>query len=123
MIIDRDPVTGWNEHGGDPRWRATDAALARIQGARIAWLVAPHARVAHLVIDGRNGAPVAVLRHVPAHRQWTMRMEGFSFWEHNRILGHAHFKEVQGFAKVADARRLVETVLLQAGATMAERPR
>lgn len=123
MTIKRDAATGWNEHTGEPRWRASDAALARVREAQITWLTTPHARVAHLVVDGGGGAPVAVLRHVPAHRRWTMRMEGFSFWDHNRILGHAHFKEVQGFDRVADARRLVETVLRQAGATITERRR
>jgi len=120
MTIVHDDAGGWILHEGEPRWRGTTAACRRIEGADIAWLATAHARVAHLVDreTGRNGVHVAVIRHVPAHRQWIVRIDGIAVWGMNRMLGHEHYKDVAAFAKVADARGHVETVLKQAGGTI-----
>jgi hypothetical protein len=124
MPIHHDADKGWSEHGGEPRWRANTAALNRLTGADVAWTVGNAARVASIVgHDGRTVCNVATLRHVPAHRQWIVRIEGYQFWGHDRLLGHEHFKDVTSFPNVADARRFVETLLRQSGARTVRRPK
>lgn len=109
-----DDEKGWVFHDGEPRWRATQAAVARLDGQTATWLATNHARVAHL----SSGLPVATIRHVPAHRRWIARIEGYSFWGDNRVLGHALYMDPVGFDRIADARAFVETVLRQSGVTM-----
>ena len=119
MTITHDEAAGWVEHSGEPRWRATGAAFRRLAGARIVWTTGGLARVASTVdADGRTVANVATLRHVPAHRRWIVRIEGFEFHEDDRIMGDARWKSVHGENRVADARRFVEAILAQSGATV-----
>ena len=37
--IHRDPSTGWATWSGEPRWRSTEAALERLTGADVYWLM------------------------------------------------------------------------------------
>lgn len=110
-----DAEKGWVFHDGEPRWRSTQAALARLQGQQLRWLVSRHARVLHLL----SGKPVATLRHIPAHRRWIGRVEGFSFWGHNRVMNQDMYMDPVGFDRVDQARRFVETIVRHAGATIA----
>lgn len=112
-MLHHDVDKGWVTNEGEPRWRATSAAVDQVTGADIKWLVQPRrAHVGHLP----SGKPIAVLRYYPAARRWSARIEGFAFWSYNRILRREHFKDVEGFDRVSDARRFVRTVLRQAGA-------
>jgi hypothetical protein len=122
MTIHHDTDRGWSEWQGEPRWRANTAALNRLTGADVAWTTGNAARVASVVgHDGRTLCNVATLRHVPAHRQWIVRIEGYQFWGHDRLLGHEHYKDVTSFPTVGEARRLVETILRQSSANIIKR--
>ena len=122
MTIHHDADRGWSEWQGEPRWRANANALNRLTGAEVAWTAGAAARVASIVSpDGRTVCNVATLRHVPAHGQWTVRIEGYQFWGHDRLMGRERHKDVTSFAKVGEARRLVETILRQSGATIVKR--
>lgn len=109
-----DEDRGWIFHDGEPRWRATRAAVARMEGMQLRWLMARNARVLHML----SGVPVATLRNVPAHRRWIARIEGFSFWSENRIMGREMFVDPMGFDRIDQAPRFIETVVRQAGATI-----
>lgn len=122
MPIIHDADKGWSEHEGEPRWRANTTALNRLTDADVAWTTGNLARVASIVdAQGRTLSNVVTMRHVPAHRQWIVRIQGYQFWEHNRLLGHEHFKDVTSFGTVAEARRFVETVMRQSGASIVKR--
>ena len=114
VLLRIDEDKGWIFHDGDPHWRSTPAALARIKGQKMRWLTRPYARVLHLL----TGQPIATMRHIPAHKRWIARIEGFSFWGESHILGTSLYKEPMGFERVEQARRFVETVVTQAGATI-----
>lgn len=110
-MLHHDLDKGWVTHEGEPRWRATPAAVDRVTGQDIKWLDRTgRAHIAHLP----SGTPVASIRCYPMHKRFAVSMEGFTFWSFNRILGHEHFSTVQGFNRLRDARRFVKTVLSQA---------
>lgn len=110
MSLYHDPVTGWITHEGVPRWRATQAAVDRIAGQGIEWLDRPAcAHVAHL----SSGVAVAVIRCYPRIKKHSVKMEGFTFWTYDRILQREHFSTVQGFDRLRDARKFVNTILKQ----------
>lgn len=117
MTLHWDLDKGWvtADTDGAPRWRATCAAVDRIAGQEISWL--NHKRrawVAHLAA----GTPIATLRRHAAYRRWSVTMEGFEFWGHNRMLQKDHFKAVEGFDNVDTAKRFVKAILKEAGAAL-----
>lgn len=115
--IHHDADKGWAIWQGEPLWRSTEPALNRLTGAEVQWLRHRAHRVAHL----ENGTAVAVLRHYPARRRWSLNMEGFEFFGPNRIFGKDMWAGPKGFDRVAEAREFAETVLRQAGARVRKR--
>ncbi len=116
LTLSYDETTGWVSSDGEPRWRATKAAVDRVAGQQILWLKddkpGRQVHVAHLT----RGTPVAVLRFYPGGKRWSAKIEGFAAWRFDRILQMEDFREVAGFDRPADAHRFVETILEQAGA-------
>lgn len=114
MTLHHDLDKGWAIWQGEPQWRSTEPALDRLTGADVFWLTHRSRRVAHL----GNGTAVAVLRHYPATRRWSVNMEGFEFFGPNRVVGKDMWAGPKGFDRVAEARAFTETVLRQAGANI-----
>ena len=96
-----------------PLWRATIAAQQRIMGQDLAEVSKTGVRVIHLA----GGQAVAVLRQHSAHKRWSVSIEGFTFWKHNRVLGYEHFSTVAGVDSLQEGRDLVGSVLREAGAS------
>lgn len=120
MTIVHDPVKGWSEHKGEPRWRANTTALNRIAGADVLWrngTAALPVHVAHLA----NGVAVCVIRGHPAHRRWSVAIEGFEFLQDVVVMGRTMWAGPVGFDRLAAARSFAETVLRQAGAATIKR--
>lgn len=117
MTIVHDPVKGWSEHQGEPRWRANTTALNRIAGAEVTWRNGTAARPVH-VAHIASGTPVCVIRGHPAHRRWSVTIEGFEFWQDVAIMGREMWAGPVGFDTVAKARAFANMVLSQAGAVL-----
>jgi hypothetical protein len=97
----------------DDGWRATLAAHRRIAGKQLELLVFP--RRTH-VIHLANGHPVATLKYI--RRQWLLSMEGFEFWNYNRVLGKEHYTAVLAFHGVDKAHAFVRKILGDCEATI-----
>lgn len=114
-MITYDEKSGWVESSGEPRWRATKAAVDRATGVDIYWTNGNRARpvyVAHLA----NGTAIAVLRK--AHARWTVNMEGFEFWHHVKVMNRDMWTGPIGFDTLLDAKRFVVDMLEQLGSTI-----
>ena len=115
MTIRHDDVAGWSESDGTPRWRSTRAAFDRLAGADVRWRTGAHG-VRVVVLD--NGTPVMVVRPYPAHKRWSVKIEGFEFWQFVRLLDRETWAAPIGFDTIAEARAFGNAVLSQAGATV-----
>lgn len=117
MTLSHNVDTGWSESDGDPRWRSTWAALNRLTGADVYWLDGNRARptyVAHLA----KGTPVAVVRGYPAHKRWTVNIEGFEFWQYLRVMKREMWAGPYGFDTLGQAKSFANKVMKQAGANV-----
>jgi hypothetical protein len=115
MTITHDALTGWTESDDEPRWRSTTAAFKRLTDANVYWHSGAHGVVtAHL----ETGTPVVVIRRYLAHKRWSVKIDGFEFWQHVRLLGTETWTTPMGFDSAKEAKAFAALMLEQVGANI-----